>query len=83
MRIEEELKVLYAKFDRDEKKYSRIYRLLLATEQWFNVLLFNGSMDETISSKLGRKEKLNWFEKKLCCLLSKLEYNHCYKSLGE
>lgn len=36
-----------------------------------------------ISSKLGRKEKLNWFEKKLCCLLSKLEYNHCYKSLGE
>jgi hypothetical protein len=25
----------------------------------------------------------NWFEDKLCCLLNKLEYNHCSNSLGE
>lgn len=27
--------------------------------------------------------KANWFDKKLCCLLKKLEDNHCAKSIGE
>ena len=27
--------------------------------------------------------KATWFDKKLCCLLKKLEDNHCAKSIGE
>ena len=42
--------------------------------------------DETISSHIHRRiesGKANWFDKKLCCLLKKLEDNHCAKSIGE
>lgn len=77
---------LITKFERDMKKRSRVMRLLLAIDQFFNVLLWNGSQDETISSHIGRrKEKgtATWFDKRLCCLLGKLEYNHCKKSIGE
>ena len=77
---------LYAKFDNDMKKRNRAMRLLLAIDQLFNVLLWNGSQDETISSHIHRR-KLNgtatWFDKKICCLLKKLESEHCLKSLGE
>lgn len=86
MRTEEELKVLYNKFDNDVKKRNRLFRFLLVLDQTFNVLLWNGSQDETISSHIGRRinsGKATWFDKKLCCLLKKLEYNHCNKSLGE
>ena len=83
MRSKEELEVLFNKFDKDVKTKSRCLRALIALDQLLGVIFWNNSQDETISSKLGRKEKLNWFENKLCCLLSKLEYNHCYKSLGE
>ena len=76
-------KTLIEKFENDVKKRSIWLRALIAFDQLLGVIFWNNSQDETISSKLGRKEKLNWFEKKLCCLLSKLEYNHCYKSLGE
>lgn len=79
MRTKEEIVILIAKFDRDMKIYSRGYRLILAIDNFFNVLIFNGSMDETISSHLGRTGKHKW----LCCILNKLEYNHCKKSLGE
>lgn len=86
MRTPEELKVLFVKFDKDVATKSRIIRLMLATDQWFNVLLWNGSMDETISSHISRRQtagKATWFDNKVCCLLQKLEYNHCNKSLGE
>ena len=52
----------------------------------FNVILWNGSQDETISSHIHRRiesGKANWFDKKICCLLKKLEANHCYESRGE
>jgi len=74
------------KFDRDTKKRSRIMRLLLVTDQWFNVLLWGGSQDETISSHIGRKMEAGtatWFDKLVCKGLRKLEASHCMKSIGE
>ena len=86
MRSKEELDTLFAKFDRDVQKRSRLMRFLLSLDQMGNVLFWNGSQDETISSHIHRRienSKANWFDKKLCCLLKKLESNHCAKSLGE
>lgn len=86
MRSKEELEVLYSKFDRDVEKRSRWFRFLLALDQMLNVIFWNGSQDETVSSHIGRRireGKATWFDKKLCCLLKKLEHNHYNKSLGE
>ena len=86
IRSKEELKVLFKKFDSDTSKRSWGMRLLLATDQWFNVAIWNGSQDETISSHISRlqkKGKSNWANDIICCLLQKLEYNHCKNSLGE
>ena len=78
--------ILIEKFENDVKKRSRLNRFLLVLDQMFNVIIWNGSQDETISSHIHRRiesGKANWFNKKLCCLLKKLESNHCAKSLGE
>jgi len=86
VRTKEELQALYDKFDRDVASYSRIMRSLLAIDQLFNVIVWNGSQDETISSHIGRKivaGKANWFEIRLCKFLHRFEDNHCRKSLGE
>lgn len=86
MKAPEELEILYAKFDRDVAKRCWFLRLFLALDQFFNVLLWNGSQDETISSHIQRrinKGTATWFDKKLCCFLKKFESNHCEKSLGE
>ena len=77
---------LYEKFENDMKKRSRTMRFLLVIDQMINVLLWNGSQDETVSSHIGRRIKegrATWFDKKLCCLLRKIEHMHCMKSLGE
>ena len=77
---------LFKKFNEDVKKRSRILRLLLAIDQFFNVALWNGSQDETISSHIRRRidrGKANKFEIWLCSLLRRFERNHCRKSLGE
>ena len=77
---------LISKFENDVKKRNRIFRLLLAIDQFFNVLIWNGSQDETISSHIGRKIKngnANFLERLLCSFLKKFESNHCRKSLGE
>lgn len=74
------------KFENDMKKRSRFKRFLLVLDQMGNVLFWNGSQDETISSHIHRRiesGEANWFDKKLCCLLKKLEDNHCAKSIGE
>ena len=79
-------KTLIEKFENDMKKRSRIKRLLLVIDQLGNVLFWNGSQDETISSHIHRRIEsgtATWFDKKLCCLLKKFEDNHCEKSLGE
>jgi hypothetical protein len=77
---------LFEKFENDMNKRSRLMRFLLVLDQMGNVLFWNGSQDETISSHIGRRiaqDKATWFDKKLCCFLKKLEHNHCNKSLGE
>ena len=82
----EEKKVLIEKFERDMKKRNRWFRFWLAVDQLFNVLFWNGSQDESISSHIGRRIEAgsaNWFEKKLCCVLKKIEGNHCQKAKGE
>ena len=78
---------LIKKFERDMEKRSRFMRFLLSIDQLFNVLILNGSQDETISSHISRrKEKgiARKWEYLLCDkFLTKLEHNHCKKSLGE
>ena len=74
------------KFERDVKKRSRLMRFLLVLDQMFNVLLWNGSQDETVSSHIGRKienGEANGFEKLLCKALRKLQNRHCLRSIGE
>ena len=74
------------KFIDDVAKRSRGFRFLLVLDQMLNVLLWNGSQDETISSHIARRQLAGtstWFDDKVCCGLSKLEYNHCNKSIGE
>ena len=77
---------LINKFENDMKNRTKGRRFLLVLDQMLNVIFWNGSQDETISSHIGRKiEKgtATWFDKKLCCFLKKLENNHCIKSKGE
>lgn len=79
-------KELIDKFENDVKKRSRAMRFLLVLDQMINVILWNGSQDETVSSHIGRRieaGKAMWFERKLCCLLQWLETSHCIKSKGE
>jgi len=77
---------LIEKFENDKKKRSRFFRFLLVLDQMGNVVFWNGSQDETISSHIGRKIKkgqANWFEKSLCCVLKRIQSNHCNRSIGE
>ncbi|ALV25025.1 hypothetical protein CIG2463D_1460 [Campylobacter iguaniorum] len=77
---------LYAKFENDMAKRTRFFRFLLILDQMANVIFWNGSQDETVSSHIGRRIKAGrgtWFDKRLCCFLKRLERNHCEKSLGE
>lgn len=85
-RTPEQLKELYAKFDNDVQTKSRFMRFIISVDQLFNVIAWNGSMDETISSHIHRRQEngtATRFDNFVCCLLSKLEYNHCYLSRGE
>ncbi|WP_162165523.1 hypothetical protein [Campylobacter fetus] len=78
--------LLFEKFENDMRKRTRFMRFLLALDQMANVIFWNGSQDETVSSHIGRRIKANkatFFDKKLCCFLKKLERNHCDNSLGE
>ena len=77
---------LIQKFKNDVSKRNRLLRFLLVFDQMLNVLFWNGSQDETVSSHIGRKieeGKSTWFDRSLCRLLSKIESSHCKKSLGE
>lgn len=77
---------LISKFDRDMKNRSWILRVLLVIDQMFNVILWNGSQDETISSHVGRRirdGKANKFEHLLAKFLGWFEEDHCKKSIGE
>ena len=83
---ENERVALLKKFDNDMKKRNRAMRILLAIDKLFNVLIWNGSQDETISSHIHRRiasGKATWFDKKVCCILKIIESEHCMKSEGE
>jgi len=74
------------KFEYDVQKRSRIMRFLLVLDQMFNVVLLNGSQDETISSHIGRKienNKATRFDKLLCRGLRALQAKHCIRAKGE
>lgn len=82
----EEREILIKKFDNDVAKRSRLQRLLIVIDQFFAVLFWNTSQDETVSSHIGRRIEngtATWFDKRLCCLLKRLEKNHCNLSVGE
>lgn len=79
MRTKLENDVLIAKFKNDVNKRSWGMRLLLVLDQLGNVLFFNGSQDETISSHIGRTGKAKW----LCYILREIQSKHCLKSIGE
>jgi len=77
---------LYAKFDKDMTKRTRFMRFFLVLDQMFNVVIWNGSQDETISSHIHRRKAkniANGFDKAVCWVLTKFESEHCLKSLGE
>ena len=77
---------LIKKFENDVEKRTRFMRFILVLDQALNVIFWNGSQDETVSSHIGRRIErgdATWFDKKLCCFLKRLENNHCLKSLGE
>ncbi len=77
---------LIQKFENDIQKRSKLNRFLLVLDQMLNVVIWNGSQDETVSSHIGRKiqkGEATWFDKKVCCFLKRLEKNHCDKSVGE
>ena len=77
---------LIEKFEEDKQKRTRLMRFLLVLDQMLNVVFWNGSQDETVSSHIGRRIEngtATWFDKKLCCLLKKLDNNHCVESRGE
>lgn len=77
---------LVKKFEEDVKEYHGFVRFLLALDQLFNVILWNGSMDETISSHIGRRienNKATWFDKLICKGLRVIQSKHCILSRGE
>lgn len=83
---DEARKTLYGKYDRDMAERGRLNRLVLVLDQFGNVLLWNGSQDETISSHIQRRKDKgisNFIDCIVCKLLNKIESNHCRKSVGE
>jgi len=79
-------KLLVEKFENDMKKRTWFFRILLVVDQLFNVILWNGSQDETISSHISRRMKngkATWLDKSICWGLKKISSKHCKKSLGE
>ena len=86
MTPEETRAALIQKFERDVAKRTRWYRFLLVLDQMGNVVFWNGSQDETISSHISRRQEAGMatkWDNFVCCFLKKLEQNHCKKSEGE
>lgn len=78
--------VLITKFQNDVQKRSRLMRFLLVLDQMGNVVFWNGSQDETISSHIARRQEAGTatrFDNFICCILKKIEQKHCKKSEGE
>ena len=68
------------------KRMNYFLRLMVALDQFFNVLLLNGSEDHTISGRVGYKsfttQKWYWkFAEKFINTLFWFDDNHCYNSI--
>ena len=48
-------KELIEKFENDTRKRTRLFRFLLVPDQIVNVVFWNGSQDETVSSHISRR----------------------------
>lgn len=57
-----------------------IKNILISIDQFFNALT-GGDPDETISSRVGKKQKSCLFCRFLCKLLNKIDPNHCESSI--
>ena len=62
-------------------KPSEAWRLAVSADQLANAA-FNGSEDETISSRAGRHKDEERWACVLCWLLDHIDPNHCEKSIG-
>lgn len=74
------------RFDKDKEEFHYLFRLLLAVDQLVNVLLWNGSHNETVSGNIGRGIRAggaNKASRAICFVLRKLHSKHCIKSIGE
>ena len=83
---DESVPLLKCGYYEDTYSHSFIMRLLISLDQFFNVLFWNGSHKETISSNIGRKiekNKHSKIDKVICICLRKIENRHCFKSVGE
>lgn len=81
-----EKELLELKFKRDIAKRGRVTRTLLAFDQLCNVIFWNGSQDQTISSHINTRQtegRANWFDNLVCKVLNKIESSHCFKASGE
>jgi len=68
------------------KARSYILRLMISVDQFFNVLLLNGSEDHTISGRVGYKalttRKKCWlYAEKIINALFWFDKNHCRESI--
>lgn len=68
------------------KKHSRLFRLLLAIDNTFNVLLLDGSEDHTMSGHVGymsmTTNKLRWrILEKIINTIFFFDKNHCRNSI--
>ncbi|MDH3324068.1 MAG: hypothetical protein OEL89_00355 [Candidatus Peregrinibacteria bacterium] len=62
-------------------KKAYLWRILLSIDQFFNVLIFNGYEDETISSHAGKKRHRKKWACLLCKILDFVDKKHCAKSI--
>ena len=77
---------IWNKFDNDIAKRRYGMRLLLAIDQFFNVLLLNGSQDQTLSGHIAKKQYEStdrWYHNLLCDILKRIESSHCWLSRKE
>jgi len=59
-----------------------IWNILISIDQLANTIL-GGDVDETISSRAGKRQHRQLWAKWLCWLLNKMDTNHCQKSIEE
>lgn len=57
-----------------------VWNVLISIDQFFNTL-FAGNPDETISSRLGKRQDTCGFCKAICKFLDKIDYRHCQESI--